>query len=100
MSKGRRQKKKNMVISTDNSLYYRAQIKKNEIVHFVALFRSIEDGIAFERIENPKDCIFEFFLADGCEERFIEIMELFLKHNIIENYYRSLLSHSSLYTYQ
>lgn len=83
----------------DDCLYYRAKIKKEEIVHFVALFRSIEDGIAFERIENPVENIFEFFVIPIAKKRFIEIMDFFLEHNIIENYYQFNLCHSSLYIY-
>lgn len=81
-------------------VYYRAKIKKEEIVHFVALFRSIEDGIAFERIENPIENIFEFFVVPGAKDRFQEIMNLFLQLNIIENYYQDILCHSSLFHYQ
>ncbi len=81
-------------------LYYRAKIKKEEIVHFVALFRSFEDGIAFERIENPTDNTFEFFVVDSCENLFKEIMEMFLKNNIIESYYKDNLINSSVFTYK
>lgn len=84
----------------NDTLYYRAKIKKEEIVHFVALFRSIEDGIAFERIENPKENIFEFFVVFEAKKRFEEIMELFLQKNIIEYYHQDLLFHSSLYGYK
>jgi hypothetical protein len=84
----------------DNSLYYRATIIKEEIVHFVALFRSIEDGIAFERIENPVENIFEFFVVFEAKERFEEIMNLFLLEGIIENYHEDFLCNSSLYTYR
>lgn len=80
--------------------YYRAQIKKEEIVHFVALFRSIEDGIAFERIHNPINNIFEFFVAPNCEDRFVEIMTLFLKHDIILLYEKNQIENSSLYGYK
>jgi hypothetical protein len=84
----------------DNSIYYRAKIKKEEIVHFIALFRSIEDGIAFERIENPIENIFEFFVVLQAKDRFEEIMDLFLQQNIIEDYYQDLLYNSSLYRYR
>lgn len=80
--------------------YFRAKIKKNEIVHFVALFRSIEDGIAFERIENPNDNIFEFFVVPGAENRFREIMDLFLKYEIIQSYYQDILINSSIMNYK
>lgn len=69
-------------------------------MHFIALFRSIEDGIAFDRIEHPKSDIFEFFVAAGCQTKFIEIMELFLKQNIIEYYSQESLEYSSLNYYQ
>ena len=81
-------------------LYYRAQIKKEEIVHFVALFRSIEDGIAFERIENPLENIFEFFVIQECENRFIEIMELFLHNSIVLWYKKNEIENSSIYDYK
>ena len=81
-------------------LYYRAQIKKEEIVHFVALFRSIEDGIAFERIENPIENIFEFFVIQECENRFIEIMELFLHNHIVLWYKKNEIENSSIYDYK
>jgi hypothetical protein len=78
-------------------MYFRACIEKTEIVHFVALFRSVEDGIAFERIDNPVDNIFEFFVAPAAKDRFIEIMNLFLKENIIISYEQCSISESSLY---
>jgi hypothetical protein len=80
----------------NNNYYYKASIRKSEIVHFVALFRSIEDNIAFDRIENPKENIFEFFVSKDTIVRFLEIMELLLKNNIILSYWQEEIKNSSI----
>jgi hypothetical protein len=81
-------------------MYFRAKIEKEQVVHFVGLFRSIEDHIAFDRIEKPAEHIFEFFVPIEAKNRFIEIMDLFYHTNIITWYKERDIKESSLFEYK
>lgn len=81
-------------------MYFRAKIEKEQVVHFVGLFRSIEDHIAFDRIEKPAEHIFEFFVPIEAKNRFIEIMNLLYKKNIILWFKEEDIQKSSLFEYQ
>ena len=81
-------------------MYFRAKIKKEQVVHFIGLFRSIEDHIAFDRIEKPAEHIFEFFVPTEAKNRFIEIMDLFYHQNIILWYKERDIKESSFFQYK
>lgn len=83
----------------ENCLYYRAKIERNKVVIFTAILRSIEDNLAFDRIENKTTEIFEFFVPFGMNNRFNEIMKMFILNDIISNYYKENIEKSSIYCY-
>ena len=67
----------------NNSFYYQAKIEKQNVVNFIYLLRSIEDNICFDRCLKKNNSIFEFFVTEGMNFRFLEIMNIFLKMNLI-----------------
>lgn len=80
-----------------NSVYFQAHIEKKKIVMFVGLLRSIEDNLCFERIEDPRNNIFEFFVSSQSKKEFIEIMDLFFQKDLVIWYKEKDMSESSLY---
>lgn len=80
-----------------NCLYYQAYIEKKKILYFVALLRSIDDNIVFDRIEDPKSNIFEFFVPQKNEVRFIEIMNVLKINSYLQWFRKTPINESSLY---
>ena len=67
----------------NKSYYYQAKIEKKNVVNLIYLLRSIEDNLCFDRCLKKNDSIFEFFVTNGMNNRFLEIMNFFLKMNLI-----------------
>jgi hypothetical protein len=80
----------------DESLYFVAQIEKSKVVNFVALLRAVEDNMAFDRTVNKTDSIFEFFVPIGMKDRFLEIMKIFSKMNLVSSFKEDKIQKSSL----
>lgn len=81
-------------------MYIRVKLERSKIITFVSLLKSIEDNIVFDRIENPKEYIFELF---GITEEVIlleKILQLFLKKNIIQHWTYCNISESSIYKHK
>lgn len=64
--------------------YYRAQIIKHECVYFISIFRSF-DHMAFDRTFDAANSIFEFFVPQEMEQKFLEIMEYFIQAGVVTN---------------
>lgn len=62
--------------------YYRAHIAKKECTFFVAVFRSF-DHVAFDRTYDKQESIFEFFVPQEMEEKFLKIMEFFINKEVV-----------------
>jgi len=64
--------------------YYQAQINKKETWYFTATLKSFEH-VAFDRTLNKEMGLFEFFVPEDQENIFIELIEYFVKQNIVHN---------------
>lgn len=80
-----------------NSLYFKAYIKREQVVHFIGLLRSMEDNIVFDRIENPETNIWEFFVSVNAKDRFCQIMDLLTQQELVLWYREESIKKSSLY---
>jgi hypothetical protein len=78
-------------------LYYHAYIQPLCVVSFTGIFRSLEDHLAFERIENKKSHIFEFFVPIDMEARFIQIMSVLHEKKLCDWFIKKNILESSLY---
>lgn len=65
-------------------IYYQAKVKEKDCWYLVALLRSCEH-LAFDRTLDTSESIFEFFVPYENEAEFINLMEYFIKNNIISN---------------
>jgi hypothetical protein len=81
----------------NNCLYYTAHIPKEQIIHFVALLRSMDDNIVFDRIEDAKTNIFEFFVPEKTKIRFEELINTLQKNGYIDWLKEMNIEQSSLY---
>jgi hypothetical protein len=82
-----------------NCLYFIACIERKKVVTFIALLRSIEDHLVFDRTIDKVNSIFEFFVPIGMVKRFIFIMEIFKKNKIIEYFEEKKIEDSSIFKY-
>ena len=87
----------NSTIMHTDCLYYQAYIPSHLVVSFTALFRSMEDHLAFERIDNKHSHIFEFFVPSGMENRFLDVMDILQKEKLCERYWKENIDNSSIY---
>ena len=66
------------------STYYQANVVRNQTWFFVAILRSFEN-MAFDRALDKQQGLFEFFVAPGLEQDFIELMNYFKGIDIVTN---------------
>jgi hypothetical protein len=84
-----------------SEIYYRVKIEKKEkIVFFVAILRSLHDNLLFDRTEKKESLVFECFLTAEGEREFIKIINYLLKKNIIFNYEKRNITESSAFEYK
>ena len=83
-----------------NCLYYRAKIKKENVVIFTYLLKSLEDHLCFDRTEEKDKSIFEFFVPNGMNTRFLEIIKILENENLIEDLILKDIEESSLLNYK
>jgi hypothetical protein len=81
----------------DDTVYFVAYIEKTKVVNFIAIFRSIEDNMAFDRTINKNESIFEFFVPIKMKERFLEVMNMFLNINLVISFKEEEIINSSLH---
>jgi hypothetical protein len=84
----------------NNCLYFNAHIPKEQIIYFVALLRSMDDNIVFDRIEDSKSNIFEFFVPEKTEIRFKELMTVLQENGYIDWLEKLNITESSIYKKQ
>ncbi len=65
------------------SLYYRAHVVKAEAWFFVAILRSF-DHVSFDRTYDVSQSIFEFFVPEGMEPYFLEIIGVLVKKGVVD----------------
>ena len=65
-------------------LYYQAKVVKEQCWFMAATLRSFEH-LTFDRTIDPKESIFEFFVPEGLEGYFLEIMEYYISIGLISN---------------
>jgi hypothetical protein len=66
--------------------YFSAKIAKENVVTVIALLRSSEDNLCFDRCFDKENSLFEFFVTEGMKKRFIEIINFFEKNNLIKDF--------------
>lgn len=81
-------------------LYYRAKIKKENVVIFTYLLKSLEDHLCFDRTEEKDKSIFEFFVPNSMNERFLEIINILKNENLVEDLTLKNIEESSLLNYK
>lgn len=64
------------------SQYYQAHVKTKECCFFVAILRSCEH-LTFDRTFDTKASIFEFLVPEKNEAAFLNLMNYFIKNNIV-----------------
>ncbi|MCX5922684.1 MAG: hypothetical protein NTX86_05160 [Candidatus Dependentiae bacterium] len=64
--------------------YYQAHIRKEECWLLTATLRSFEH-IAFDRTIDKSQSIFEFFVPQGMEGQFLELMAYYEKTGLVSN---------------
>lgn len=64
--------------------YYQAHVNKSDCLFFVAILRSF-DHLAFDRTLDQPNQIFEFFVPEAMEEKFLKIITFFEKNGIVKN---------------
>lgn len=62
--------------------YYQAHISEKEAWFLVALLRSFEH-LAFDRTLSKSESIFEFFVPEGQEQTFLELMHALEARHIV-----------------
>lgn len=67
--------------------YFNAKIKKENVVTFIAILRSCEDNLCFDRCFDKENSNFEFFVTEGMREKFLKIFSYFEKEKIIFDFY-------------
>ena len=65
-------------------VYYRANVDINMTWFFVATFRALE-SIAFDRTLDKTTGLFEFFVPQDQEQRFISVMNSYQASGLITN---------------
>lgn len=64
--------------------YYQARVQRSQTLFFVATLRANEH-VAFDRTLNKEHGIFEFFVPEEQEQRFLAIMSYYQTQAIIDN---------------
>jgi hypothetical protein len=62
--------------------YYRAHIKKPEVISFVSILKSF-DHLCFDRSYDVEKSIFEFFVPHSQEELFLKLLTSFEHKGIV-----------------
>lgn len=65
--------------------YYQAKINRSLTWFFVATFRSYEH-MGFDRTYDVQEGIFEFFIPEGMETDFLNLMHYFESQKIISDF--------------
>lgn len=65
-------------------LYYQAHVVKEQCWFMAATLRSFEH-LTFDRTIDPKESIFEFFVPQGLEGYFLDIMAYYTSIGLISN---------------
>ena len=81
-------------------LYFRVKVEAENVVLFVSILRSIEDNLAFDRVEDKVNSVFEFFVTNGMRSRFYEIIDNFKEELLVEDYWQENIENSSLFKYK
>lgn len=63
--------------------YYQAEVEEKNCWLFVGVFRSFEH-LAFDRTMDKQKSIFEFFVPNENEKTFLELMNYFMKLEIVK----------------
>jgi len=71
----------------DYCLYYQAYVKRELCWFLVGVLRSYEH-MAFDRTIDKQKSIFEFFVPQGMQEQFEELMDRFLTMGIVTSYFQ------------
>lgn len=66
------------------SIYYTAHIERPLVWFFVAILRSF-DHVAFDRTHDVANSVFEFFVPEGMEPYFLEIMASLKKEGVVHS---------------
>ena len=69
------------------SSYYQACIEVKDCWFLVAIMRSFEH-LSFDRTVNKETSTFEFFVPEGNEQAFIEIMEYLASQGVVKEYHK------------
>lgn len=64
--------------------YYQAHVPREHCWLLTAIIRSYEH-MAFDRTLNKEESIFEFFVPEGMEPLFLQVMARFEKEGVIQN---------------
>jgi hypothetical protein len=62
--------------------YYQARIHKQRSGFLVSVLRSFEH-LVFDRTLDKETQLFEFFVPEGNEPQFLELMQFFVKEGIV-----------------
>lgn len=65
--------------------YFQANVKKEETWFFVATLRSYEH-YAFDRTLDKVTGLFEFFVPQGYEQKFVELMQWYQDKGVIRDF--------------
>jgi hypothetical protein len=65
-------------------VYYQAHVQRSECWFLVAVLKSWEH-VAFDRTVNVELSIFEFFVPVAMEERFLQLMQLMIRKNVLHS---------------
>jgi hypothetical protein len=65
--------------------YFQAEVKKAETWFFVATLRSFEH-YAFDRTLDKERGLFEFFVPQGYEKKFVQLMSYYQDKGIISGF--------------
>lgn len=65
--------------------YFQAAVVKQQTWFFVATLRSFEH-YAFDRTLDKEQGIFEFFVPQGYEAKFVELMECYQNQGIVSDF--------------
>lgn len=65
--------------------YYQARVREKDCWYLVGILRSFEH-LVFDRTHDKTQSIFEFFVPEHNEKIFEEIMNYFIKEDIVTDY--------------
>lgn len=67
--------------------YYQGQVSRKDCLYLVAILKSF-DHIALDRTIDPQESIFEFYVPQGMEQSFLDIMAHMAQEGIVSNLHK------------